>query len=145
MARPPRLDSPRGHRRDCTAGGGAAAVAHRGRAAGVFRPRRIRTLRRHRSTAPGGGRYLHPSLDVRRARDASNHPQRNRGRPRAALTRSGDPSLVWEARTGIRVLLVHPEVRDPDELVLQQWTLADGNLVQHSAGEAAVDTELAAD
>ena len=54
-------------------------------------------------------------------------------------------SLMRDARVRIRILLVNPEVRDPEGLVLQQWTLADGNLVQHSAGETAVDAELAAD
>src|SRR6266496_2251927 len=59
-------------------------------------------------------------------------------------TSPGDPSLMREARSRIRVLLVHPEVRHPEGLVLQQRTLADGNPVQHSAREAAVDAEFAA-
>ena len=45
----------------------------------------------------------------------------------------------------IRVLLVQPEIREPDRLVLQQWALANGNLIQSAAGKAAADAELAAD
>src|SRR5438093_8227162 len=53
--------------------------------------------------------------------------------------------VVRRAWVRIRVLLVQPEIREPDRLVLEQWALANGNLIQSAAGKAAADAELAAD